>query len=60
MKSPRIQTADPNARKDVETEADLFIYDPADPAVQRLLAAGIPEERLRAADQSHLRKESHD
>lgn len=30
-----------------EEVPDRFVYDPNSPPVERLLAAGIPEERLR-------------
>lgn len=46
----RIPTANPKAAPDGDEPATEFVFDPQDPAVQRLLAAGIPAERLQMLD----------
>lgn len=45
----RIPNTDPGARVDT-SKPERFHFDENDPAVKRLLAAGIPRERLVAAD----------
>lgn len=46
----RIKTAAPELPEEPDDAPAPFVFDESDPAVLRLLAAGIPKERLMAAD----------
>ncbi len=46
----RLPTTDPNAPEVPQTPPERFVFNAEDPAVKRLIAAGIPVERLIAAD----------
>lgn len=51
----RIKTAAPELPEESDDAPAPFVFDESDPAVLRLLAAGIPKERLMAADSSRGR-----
>ena len=49
MTSQRIPTTIPGDAE-APMPPERFVFNESDPAIQRLLAAGIPKERLVAAD----------
>lgn len=46
----RIKTSAPELPETEDGTAERFVFDESDPAIQRLIAAGVPIERLIAAD----------
>jgi len=53
----RIATSDPDLPAAEADPVDPFVFDETSPYIQRLLALGIPRERLVEVDNSYRREE---